>query len=50
MAKVVGCKGLCSKGPLVTLDKKGELYERMTPDEAEPFVKAISEKKATSLV
>ena len=45
-AKGVGCKGLCSKGPLVNLDKKGELYEALTVDEAEPFVKAVSEKKS----
>jgi bidirectional [NiFe] hydrogenase diaphorase subunit len=45
-AKGVGCKGLCSKGPLVNLDKKGELYEGFTPDEAEAFVKAVSEKKS----
>ncbi len=45
-AKGVGCKGLCSRGPLVTLDKKGELYEGLVSDEAEAFVKAISEKKS----
>jgi len=45
-AKGVGCKGLCSRGPLVGLDKKGELYEGLAPDEAEAFVKAISEKKS----
>ncbi|HRF57455.1 MAG TPA: NAD(P)H-dependent oxidoreductase subunit E, partial [Campylobacterales bacterium] len=45
-AKGVGCKGLCSRGPLVTLDKKGELYEGLTSDEAEAFVKTISEKKS----
>lgn len=42
-------QGACSKGPLVNLDKKGELYEALTVDEAEPFVKAVSEKKATNL-
>lgn len=45
-AKGVGCKGLCSKGPLVSLDKKGELYEGLEVSEAADFIKAVSEKKS----
>jgi len=45
-AKGVGCKGLCSKGPLVSLDKKGELYEGLDVAEAEAFVNAIAKKES----
>ena len=45
-AKGVGCKGLCSKGPLVTLDKKGELYEGLEVDEAAAFVSSIAKKES----
>jgi bidirectional [NiFe] hydrogenase diaphorase subunit len=47
-AKGVGCKGLCSKGPLVSFDKKNELYEGLVVDEVEEFVKSVAAKKSYS--
>src|SRR3954454_15410362 len=36
----VGCLGLCGRGPLVALAPSGELFEKVTPADADPLVGA----------
>ncbi|MBL9137980.1 MAG: NADH-quinone oxidoreductase subunit NuoF [Verrucomicrobiales bacterium] len=37
----VGCLRLCCEGPLVASDPKGELYQKVTPDDAHAVVAAL---------
>ncbi len=37
----VGCMKLCCEGPLVGIDPKNELYERVTPDDVRDLVNTI---------
>ena len=47
VVKRVGCLGLCAAGPLVEIPETGRLFERMTPEEIGPVVKALKAVKAT---
>jgi bidirectional [NiFe] hydrogenase diaphorase subunit len=40
----VGCMGLCSQGPLVRIDPKGVLYDRVTPHMAAEIVSSLDAK------
>jgi len=37
----VGCMGLCSQGPLVQIDPSGDLFAKVTPDQADQIVAEI---------
>lgn len=37
----VGCLRLCCEGPLVASDPKGELYQKVTPDDTHAVVAAL---------
>ncbi|HEY3374936.1 MAG TPA: NuoF family protein [Candidatus Aquicultor sp.] len=37
----VGCVGLCSQGPIVVLETKGEVREGITPEDAEAIIKSL---------
>ena len=39
--KRVGCLGLCAAGPLVQVTPSGELFERVSPDDADEVVGAL---------
>src|SRR4051794_19661312 len=39
--KTVGCMGLCSAGPLVSVEPDGEMYANVTPAEAPEIVRAL---------
>jgi bidirectional [NiFe] hydrogenase diaphorase subunit len=39
--KGVGCMGLCSAGPLVSVQPTGTLYQTVTPDDAPAIVKSL---------
>src|SRR5581483_8981043 len=41
MVKGVGCMGLCSAGPLVSLDGDSTLYTNVKPDDAGEIVAAL---------
>lgn len=38
----VGCMGFCGNGPLVEIDAKEKLYERVTPNDASSIVDALN--------
>ncbi|MCS6851962.1 MAG: SLBB domain-containing protein [Gemmataceae bacterium] len=38
----VGCLRLCSRGPLVRIEPEGDLYERVTPEQAPGIVAALT--------
>ncbi len=38
----VGCMGLCSAGPLVSVEPDGLLYEKVTPENAETLIQSLS--------
>ena len=40
--KGVGCMGLCSAGPLVSVRPEKTLYRSVTPDDAPAIVKSLS--------
>ena len=40
--KGVGCMGLCSAGPLVSIRPEGTLYQSVTPDDAPAIIESLS--------
>jgi bidirectional [NiFe] hydrogenase diaphorase subunit len=38
----VGCMGFCGQGPMVAVDPAGDLYEKVTPDDAPAIVAALN--------
>jgi bidirectional [NiFe] hydrogenase diaphorase subunit len=40
--KGVGCMGLCSAGPLVSVRPEGTLYQAVTPDDAPAIIESLS--------
>jgi bidirectional [NiFe] hydrogenase diaphorase subunit len=47
VVKRVGCLGLCAAGPLVEIPETGQLFERVTPDDAGSVVAALKAVKPT---
>ena len=47
VVKRVGCLGLCAAGPLVEIPETGQLFERLTPDDAGTVVAALRAVKPT---
>ncbi len=45
----VGCMGFCGRGPLVQIDPQHDLYEEVTPEEAESIVTALNGGESTCL-
>ena len=41
LAKGVGCMGLCSAGPLVSVESEGRLYAGVTPEEAPEIIRSL---------
>ncbi len=41
LVKSVGCMGLCSAGPLVSVETEGQLYANVTPEDAPEVVRSI---------
>jgi len=41
LVKGVGCMGLCSAGPLVSVEPEGKMYGNVTPDQASEIVAAL---------
>ncbi|HZD59100.1 MAG TPA: NuoF family protein, partial [Anaerolineae bacterium] len=40
----VGCVGLCSQGPIVVVESKREVYDGITPGDAEKVIKSLDKK------
>jgi bidirectional [NiFe] hydrogenase diaphorase subunit len=47
VVKRVGCLGLCAAGPLVEIPETGQLFERLTPDDAGTVVAALRAVRST---
>jgi bidirectional [NiFe] hydrogenase diaphorase subunit len=47
VVKRVGCLGLCAAGPLVEIPETGQLFERLTPDDAGMVVAALRAVRST---
>jgi len=47
VVKRVGCLGLCAAGPLVEIPETGQLFERLTPDDAATVVAALKAVRPT---
>src|SRR5208282_5535135 len=45
----VGCMGLCSAGPLVSVEPTGTLYQGVRPDDATDIVRSLSEDPVARL-
>jgi bidirectional [NiFe] hydrogenase diaphorase subunit len=45
----VGCLGLCSAGPLVSVEPEGTLYQGVKPDDAEDIIRSLDEGPVTRL-
>jgi bidirectional [NiFe] hydrogenase diaphorase subunit len=45
----VGCLGLCSAGPLVSVEPQGILYQGVQPEDAEDIVRSLDEGPLTRL-
>ena len=41
LVKGVGCMGLCSAGPLVSVETEGQLYAGVTPEEAPEIIRSL---------
>jgi bidirectional [NiFe] hydrogenase diaphorase subunit len=41
LVKGVGCMGLCSAGPLVSVETDGQMYANVTPDEAPEIIRHL---------
>ena len=41
LVKSVGCMGLCSAGPLVSVETEGQLFANVTPEDAPELVRSI---------
>ncbi len=41
LVKGVGCMGLCSAGPLVSVESEGKLYANVTPEQAPDIIREI---------
>jgi ABC-type multidrug transport system ATPase subunit len=41
LVKGVGCMGLCSAGPLVSIETEGKMYANVTPEEAPEIVRSL---------
>jgi bidirectional [NiFe] hydrogenase diaphorase subunit len=41
LVKGVGCMGLCSAGPLVSVEEDGKMYANVTPDEAPDVIRHL---------
>jgi bidirectional [NiFe] hydrogenase diaphorase subunit len=41
LVKSVGCMGLCSAGPLVSVETEGQLFANVTPEDASELVRSI---------
>jgi bidirectional [NiFe] hydrogenase diaphorase subunit len=41
LVKGVGCMGLCSAGPLVSVETDGKMYANVTPDQASDVVRSL---------
>src|SRR3990172_6213180 len=41
----VGCLKLCCQGPLVQVDPRGDLYQRVTPENAASIVETLKDGK-----
>jgi bidirectional [NiFe] hydrogenase diaphorase subunit len=39
----VGCLGLCSAGPLISVEPEGTLYQGVKPDDAEDIIRSLDE-------
>lgn len=48
--KEVGCMGLCSAGPLVSVRPEGTLYQKVTPDDAPAIVARLGSEPVQGLV
>jgi bidirectional [NiFe] hydrogenase diaphorase subunit len=48
--KGVGCMGLCSAGPLVSVRPEGTLYRSVTPDDAPAIVESLSSTPVDRLI
>ena len=44
----VGCMGLCSAGPLVSVEPTGTLYQGVGPDDATDIIRGLSEEEPVS--
>lgn len=45
----VGCMGFCGRGPLVQIDPTNDLYEEVTPADAESIIQALNGGTATAV-
>jgi len=45
----VGCLGLCSGGPLLSVEPEGVLYQGVKPEDAEDIVRSLDEGRLTHL-
>ncbi|MFH1035347.1 MAG: NADH-ubiquinone oxidoreductase-F iron-sulfur binding region domain-containing protein [Pseudomonadota bacterium] len=45
LIKTTGCRGFCSRGPLVVVQPEGLFYQRVTPKDAQDIVQALVEAK-----
>lgn len=50
LVRGVGCLGLCSKGPLVTVDHDKVMYEQVKSEHAEKIVNSLDKKPVSSIV
>jgi bidirectional [NiFe] hydrogenase diaphorase subunit len=48
--KGVGCMGLCSAGPLVSVRPEGTLYQAVTPDDAPAIIESLKEAPVQRLI
>ncbi len=48
--KGVGCMGLCSAGPLVSVRPDGTLYQKVTPEDAPDIVKSLDREPVQRLI
>ncbi len=43
LIKTTGCRGFCSRGPLVVIQPEGIFYQKVTPKDAEEIVQALAQ-------
>jgi NADP-reducing hydrogenase subunit HndC len=42
LVKTTGCRGFCSRGPLVVIQPEGIFYQKVSPDDAEDIVASLA--------
>jgi NADH:ubiquinone oxidoreductase, NADH-binding (51 kD) subunit len=47
--KGVGCMGLCSRGPLVSVDPEGVLYQNVKPSDSSEIIESLGKEKVSRL-